>query len=351
MTKTPVAVFLVAGLIGCATDSGGDDDGAEDLGPFTNGVSTLTGSAQAGYVDGPRGVARFANPVNVVYKDGKVYVADFDNSKLRVVDAETGETSTLIAQKNFIRPFAMVFAPDGTLYVSTDWSTGGGRDAMAGTLWRGDVDAKTATPIAEKIGKPRGIAVLPDGRLAVADYQHHVVEIVDPGTGAVTTIAGVWNAKGMVDGAGDLARFSVPYDLVVQDGKLIVADWDNHRLRVVTLDGLVATFAGIGVAGFADGAMADAKFSRPQALAIASNGDLFVSDLGNFRIRRIRGNAVDTVAGNGSGGHHDDDDPLASEMFGLEGIDVTPDGSRLFIADGGRGEPQPHNYIRRVELK
>lgn len=348
MTKTCLVLLAVAG---CATEGATGDDGApEDLGPFTAGVSTLSGSSQAGYVDGPRGVARFSNPVNVAYRDGKVYVADFDNSKIRVVDAETGDTSTLIAQKNFVRPFALAFAPDGTLYASTDWSDGGGRDTNAGTLWRINVAAKTATVIVKKIGKPRGITVLSTGELAIADYQHHVIEIVDPSTGAVVTLAGVWNAQGMADGVGDLARFAIPYDLVVYNNQLLVADFDNNRIRAVSLDGAAATLAGLGASGFADGAMATSKFSHPQALAIAANGDIFVSDLGNNRIRRIRGDSVETVAGNGQAGHVDSDDPLAAELFGLEGIDVTPDGSRLFIADGGRGENVPHHYIRRVEL-
>src|SRR6188508_1490728 len=104
MLKTTFA-FLLAGLAACATDpSMGDDTGGDDdLGPMTNGVSTLSGHSEAGYVDGPRGKARFANPVSCAYRDGKVYVADFDNNKIRVVDAETGSASTLISQQGFQR--------------------------------------------------------------------------------------------------------------------------------------------------------------------------------------------------------------------------------------------------------
>src|ERR1044071_9509324 len=58
-----------------------------DAPPFTRGVSTLAGSAETGSADGNRNVARFHNPVNVAYgPDGRVYVADFDNNKLRAVD-------------------------------------------------------------------------------------------------------------------------------------------------------------------------------------------------------------------------------------------------------------------------
>ena len=97
----------------------GPTDGSAAPG-LTAGVSTLAGAGQAGYVDGNRDLARFANPVNVAYgPDGNLYVADFDNNRLRVVAAD-GTTATVIAQATFERPFGLAFGPDGTLWVSTD---------------------------------------------------------------------------------------------------------------------------------------------------------------------------------------------------------------------------------------
>jgi DNA-binding beta-propeller fold protein YncE len=356
MLTTKFALGLVlAGLVaGCATNgSGGDDVVGDDDGevPFTNGASTLAGTEEAGYVDGSRRDARFNNPVNVIYRDGKLYVADFDNSKLRVIDVESHITTTVINQQNFQRPFGLAFAADGTLYVSTDKNPQGGHDLMSGTIWRIDIAKKVATPIAADIGRPRGIAVLPDGRLVAVDRLHHVVEIIDPASGAVEIIAGTWDSQGMVDGVGAIARFASPYAIAVRsDGKLIVTDFENNRLRVVGMDGTTATFAG-ATAGFADGAMPNARFSRPQGLSMASNGDMYVTDLDNFRVRRIVGDTVQTVAGNGNGGHLDSDDPLAAELFGLEGLSVVPDGSMLFVADGNRGDGGPFNRVRQIKLK
>jgi hypothetical protein len=364
MSTTQLALrFLVAGLIaGCATNSpsmSGDDgtnpgsDGGGDDGdvPFTAGVSTLAGSSEAGYVDGARKVARFSDPVNVAFRDGKVYVADFDNSKLRVIDADSHVTSTVIAQAGFQRPFGLAFAADGTLYVSTDNDPMGGHTDMSGTIWRVDIAAKKATAIAAAIGRPRGLAVLPDGRLAVADDLHHVIETVDVNSGKVTVIAGTFDSKGMFDGLGAAARFSTPYNVVVRsDGKLLVTDFDNNRLRLVGLDGSTSTVAGADQAGFVDGAMASARFSHPQGLSVAANGDIYVTDLGNFRVRKIVGDTITTVAGNGTGGAVDNDDPLSSELYGLEGLSVTPDGTMLYVADGNRGEAVPYNRIRQIEL-
>lgn len=338
-------------------DGGGDDgggggsDGGGDVPPFTRGVSMLSGAAEAGDVDGARGVARFANPVNVALgPDGRIYVADFDNGKIRAVDAADGTTSTVVAATGFQRPFGLAFAESGTLYVATDRDPQGQAGPMAGTIWRVDVAAGTATPIAARIGRPRGLAALPDGRLAVADYMHHVIELVDPGSGAVTPLAGAWDGKGYADGVGAAARFATPYGLALVGGALVVADHDNHRLRKVGLDGAVATLAGTGDAGFADGALASAKFNRPQGLAAAARGDLYVTDADNFRVRRVRGGSVETIAGSGQPGYADADDRLAAQFYGLEGLCVRPDGSAVFVADGDRGEPLPYNRIRSIKL-
>jgi sugar lactone lactonase YvrE len=351
MKKLTLASFL-CGLVlaACVDNNGGDDDNPDDTLPgFTNGVSTLSGHAEPGFVDGPRGEARFANPVNVAYgPDGKLYVADFDNGKIRVVDPKNGQTGTLIAQQGFKRPFAMAFAPDGTLYVTTDAnSSGGPQGPMTGTVWRVSTSGRTATVVAENVGRPRGIAVLPDGRLAISDYQHHVIQLVDPASGAVTRLAGTWDSAGMVDGSS--ARFDVPYGVAVRNGQLVVADQGNNRLRTVALDGTVQTLAGEG-AGFADGAMAGARFNRPQAITAAPNGDLYITDTENYRVRRISGDSVQTIAGNGEPGYRDDDNKLAGQFYGLEGLSVSSAGDFVYVADGGRGEDLPYNRVRMIKL-
>ena len=339
--------FLLIALVGCAAEPGGPGGDDDDAPPFTNGVSTLAGAGEAGYVDGSRGISRFANPVNVAYgPDGMLYVADFDNNKVRVVDPDDGSTTTLVDQGGFKRPFAMAF-DDGTLYVSTDNDSAGGHTLMSGSIWRVNTGTGAAEIVAEGIGRPRGLAVLPDGRIAFSDYMHHVVQILNPSTGQVTPLAGTWDVKGMADGA--IAKFSTPYGMALHDGKLVVADYDNNRVRVVALDGTVATYAGAGTAGFADGTMSAALFNKPQGV-VATSAGVFVTDLGNYRVRKLSGDSVATVAGNGEGGFLDSDDRLASQLFGLEGIGARSDGTMLFVADGGRGENVPYNRVRSIKM-
>jgi YVTN family beta-propeller protein len=339
-------------------DAGGQDAGVDagmpdagDSAPplFTQGTSTLAGRALPGYVDGARDVARFADPVNVAYRDGHVYVADFDNNKIRVIDTVTYQTTTLIDQVGFQRPFGLAFAADGTLYISTDDDPSGAHSLMSGSIWQVSPGGHTAVVLAGSIGRPRGLAVLTDGRIAATDYTHHVIELLAANTGAVTPLAGAWDQPGFVDDTGTDARFSSPYGVAVRDdGVLVVADHDNHKIRLVTVAGVATTLAGGSAPGFQDGAIATAAFNQPQGVAIAANGDIFVAEPGNNRIRRITSSSVETVAGDGTAGYLDHDDPLVSQLYGLEGLAVVSDGSMLYVADGGRGEAVPYNRIRQV---
>jgi hypothetical protein len=359
MLRTNLVLSLaLAAFTGCAADGGmGDDDGTGPGGSrpdMTDGVSTLAGWSQPGYQDGNRQVNLFNNPTGVAFgPDGKLYVADFDNSKLRVIDME-GNATTLIAKEVFSRPFGLVFVGN-TLYASTDRDGQGQHDPvgstaqMTGTVWRIDTGSRTAAVVAEKIGRPRSLAALSDGRIAIADKAHHVIEILDPGAGTVTMLAGTWNAPGSQDGVGAAAGFNEPYGIVQRsDGKLVVADKLNHKIRLVSLDGTVTTLAG-STSGYADGSGTAAKFNEPLGVSMASNGDIFITDTKNYRVRKLSGDSVSTVAGDGSPGYKDDNNKGAAQFYGLEGIAVKSDGSRIFVGDGTGGEDVPYNRVRMIK--
>lgn len=78
------------------------------------------------------------------------------------------------------------------------------------------------------------------------------------------------------------------------------------------------------------------------------DGNLYVSDTGNFVVRKITSSGVSTIAGTGSPGYEDSEDPMSGQVFGLEGIDVGA--GYMFIADGNRGETGPYHRIRRLSL-
>lgn len=347
------AALLSGSTAACVDGNGGDDDGGgpvEDIGELGDGVSTLTGASQAGHIDGPRGEARFYNPVNVaVAPDGNIYVADFDNSLIRRVTPGGDTTTVGEIDPNFYRPFGLAFAGGSNLLVQTDYNATADR---GGALWSLDVASGAKTLIANDVGRPRGLVAMDGNRAAFIEYQRHVVQVIDLDTKAVTTIAGGMDSAGYNDAAGEAARFNVPYDAIrLPSGNLLVADQMNHRLREVTMNGGVTTWAGTGAPASVDGNRLQASFNQPQGLAIDDAGNVYVSERGGYVIRKIdpSGN-VSTIAGNGAPGWFDDTDPNQASFYGLEGIDVTPDGRYLYVADGSRGEPVAYHYIRRVAL-
>ena len=357
---------IAALLIGCGGEEGTDYSNVTDpmpdadggtsggtnssLPPLGDGVGTLAGASEGGAVDGARSVARFYNPVNVVVgPGGNLYVADYDNSLIRVVSPD-GTVRTLIRQQGFNRPFGLVFTPDGRLYAETDSNDLGARNYEAGTLWRIEPEGR-AILLLRNLGRPRGMAALPDNRIVLSDPEHHVLRVYDPAMNRITDLAGARDRPGYVDAAGLAARFNRPYDVVFSGGRVLVADQENHRLRAVTLDGMVTTFAGAGTAGTDDGQRMSARFNRPQALALDILGNVFVTDFGSYRVRRVAPDgAVTTIAGAGRAGYADNADPMMAQFFGMEGMDVSPDGRNLYITDGNRGGMEAYHRVRRFHF-
>lgn len=313
-------------------------------------AATLAGCSSSGTTDGPRGVARFNNPVNVALgPSGIAYIPDFDSSRLRKVDP-AGNTSTILVSPQFNRPFGIIMLPDGFLYVESDDDDLAHHGPETGMIWKVNPATGEATVVLRDHGRPRGLALLPDGRIATTDYIHDVIEIVDPLTGTATPLAGVRDIYGHNNSPdGSTATFDEPWDLVLdQNGDLIVSEFTNNVLRRVTLAGEVTDFAGTGTGGHMDGTLAAAQFFNPKGLAIDASGAIYVSEAGNHMIRKIANGMVSTVAGTSGGGYHDDNDPLAAAYYGVEGLDVSADGTRIVVADGNNGDAMPFNHIRVI---
>ncbi|MEO8548879.1 MAG: hypothetical protein ABI678_02875 [Kofleriaceae bacterium] len=352
------------GFVGCGFANNGDDDGnGSDAGSNAPGpcvlpdlgltAGTLSGCSDAGTTDGPRGTAKFNNPVNVaIGPSGVAYVVDFDSSLLRKVDPN-GNVTTIFADPRFNRPFGIIIAPDGWLWVECDDDVNAVHGNTSGTIWKiNPADPTGAVPVFQGLMRPRGLAWM-NGKLAISDYLSMEIKIGDPTTGAAAVLAGAYGIATSVDGTGTGATFDVPWDIVVDPtdaNYLLVTDWGDHSIRRVGLDGTVTTWAGAaGMAGSTDGALAVARFNNPKGLTVHGQ-TIYVTDSTNHTIRKIENNIVSTISGKVDGGYHDDVDPMAAQYYGIEGLDVSQDGTRLVIADGNNGDGSHFNHIRVLTL-
>ncbi|MFN2481835.1 MAG: NHL repeat-containing protein [Pyrinomonadaceae bacterium] len=185
-----------------------------------------------------------------------------------------------------------------------------------------------------RFGEPFGIALGRDGTIYVADAgESNRIRKITPG-GAVETLAG--GAEGYADGAGSAARFDTPSALAADgEGNLYVADTGNHRVRKVTPEGVVTTVAGEGTAGYRDGPAHAAQFNAPVGVAVDKEGRVYVADTYNDRIRLItKEGEVKTVAGAGSPGYADGD-ALSAALFDTPCAVAAGDAGEILIADTG----------------
>ncbi len=180
---------------------------------------------------------------------------------------------------------------------------------------------------------PFGVAVSVDGTVYVTDAgeSNRIRKIAPDGT--VTILAG--GNEGFSDGVAVAASFHTPSGLALaSDGNLFVADTGNNRIRKITAAGEVSTVAGDGTAGYVDGPAAQAQFNGPMGIAVDARGNIYVADTYNDRIRMIATDGrVSTDAGGGTPGYADGDRTTA--LFDTpSGIAVTTDGS-IIVADTG----------------
>lgn len=278
-------------------------------------VTTFTGRIQGkdqyglsigGFKDGALSEALFNQPKGLaIDKTGSIFVADSGNGAIRVIETN-GQVRTVIS--GLESPTDLVVAPDGSLYVSETMNhrilkvlVDGTMTVLAGggyELVEGSPQGAYADGVREKaqFNEPTGLALGSDGTLYVADTGNQRIRAITP-EGTVTTIAGSgkdllagtpYIRGGYQNGAAEKALFNFPSGIAIgSDGAIYVADTYNHRIRVISPNGQVETFAGNGHHGKQNGFLRQAEFDGPTGIYVSQSGNLLIVDQFGNLIRAI----------------------------------------------------------------
>ena len=270
----------------------------------TNGIITTVAGNGTGAYSGDGGFATNASlyyPSGVAFDAiGNLYIADFENSRIRKVD--TNGVITTVA--------------------------GNGSATYAG-------DGGAATNAS--LYYPFGVAFDASGNLYIADYDNTRIRKVDT-NGIITTVAGNGSNGFSGDGgAATNASIRLPSGVAFDASRnLYIADYGNNRIRKVDTNGIITTVAGNGSATYAGdgGAATNASLSAPNGVALDVFGNLYIADSGNERIRKVGMNGIiTTVLGNGTIGYSGDGGAATSAaLYYPPGVVVDSSGN-LFIAD------------------
>jgi len=273
---------------------------------------------------------------------GPVFIAN-----AAVVSIFAGTTSGYLdgtgATARFTSPTGLTIDNSGNLYV-TDVSDhrirkitpAGLVSTIGGMGTSGFVDGAAST---SRFASPAGVAVDSAGNVYVGDQSNHRIRKITPG-GVVSTFAGS-GVGGWADGLGTAAQFNYPCGLAVDSAdNIYVADSGNNRIRKITPAGMVSTFAGGSSAGTQDGAATIARFSSPMALTVATDGTVYIADTYNHRVRvATSAGVVSTLAGSTSG--NAEGTGSAAKFYYVQGIAVDPNGL-VYVTDGN------NNLIRKI---
>ena len=301
-------------------------------------ASTVAGTGIAGFSGngGPATAATLNSPPTVLVRaDGSVLIADQSNNRVRKIDA-AGIITTFAGSgtggftagpvtatsANLNQPVGLAEDQAGNVYIGNfgsiqKVSTLGVLTTIAGNGSNGNAgDGGLASAPAVRITMPLGMRFDATGNLFFADFLADVIRKIDTANN-ISKVAGTgvngYNGDGIAATAAHLNR---PAKLVVaNDGSIIVAEGNSHRLRKFTPGGNISTIAGTGApTSTGDNGQATlATFNAPLGLELDPAGNLYVAEYDGNRVRKIAANGiVTTIMGDGTATNGGDGGPAAS---------------------------------------
>jgi len=324
-------------------------------------ITTIAGNGKTGF-SGDGGLATAAQlnlPFNLTFDHAQnIYIADTYNNSIRKINSETGIISTIVRNEDKLAvdalktPTGIAFDAYENLYIAELANLRirkvNVKSGKAMTLVGTKSDRESPNINADLAG-PFNIVFDKAGNLYVSVNGDSRVRRVDFTTGKITNIAGTGEAGFSGDeGLAKNAKLSNPTGLAIDNnGNIYIADSGNERIRKIDiLTGLITTIAGTGETGFSgDGGLAkNTKLANPLGLAFDSNNDLFIVDRGNNRVRKITMSTglISTIVGTGDVGFSGDGG-LAKEakLANPTGIGFDKAGN-LYVVDRG------NNRIRKI---
>ncbi len=324
-------------------------------------ITTIAGNGKTGFSgDGGQAIAARLNlPVNLTFdKNQNIYIADTYNNSIRRIDSETGIITTIVrnndkfAVDGLKTPTGIAFDKKDNLYIAELENErirrvnieSGKEMTLVGTK------SETESPnINYDMAGPFNVVFDEEGNLYVSVPGESKIRRVDFATGDITDAAGTDEIGFSGDGKlATNARISNPTGMVIDDnGNLYFSDTGNDRIRKInTNTGIITTIAGTGSKkSTKDGLLAlKTNLSNPLGLAVDKEGNLFYVDRGTNRVRKIdiTTNSVTTIAGTGKSGFSGDEGlATAAKLSNPTGIAFDKAGN-LYIVDRG------NNRIRKI---
>jgi len=247
--------------------------------------------------------------------------------------------------------FGNVYIADRFHYVIRKVNTSGIITTIAGNGTNGNTGDGGAATVAE-IGEIWGITIDGSGNLFFADYYNNVVRKINS-VGIITTYAGngsvVYSGDG---GTAAAAGISHPSNVAVDiSGNLYISEHGSSRIRKVSTSGIITTIAGNGIYGYGgDGGLAvSAAIQSPMGVGVDASGNVYIADELNYRVRKVSTSGIiTTVAGNGTSGHTGDGGlAVSAELFAPVGVAIDGSGN-LYISDGNSLTSEVYYGIRKV---